>query len=113
MKIKRRSSKKPTPGAGLSLRLGGLRAEHAGRKHPERSPRKCSNSSCKYLENALRDAHKENRVEKIRFLRKIHARIFSFVIGMLLQAKGKKRLWEILRDLNPMVLQMIGAAVPA
>jgi len=67
--------------------------------------------SCKYLENALRDAHKEGLIEKSDFSAKSRA-IFSFVIGMLLQAKLKNDA-EILRDLNSIVLQMIGAAVPA
>src|SRR5438105_3269379 len=43
---------------------------------------------CKYLENALRDAHKEGLIEKSDFSAKSRA-IFSFVMGMLLQAKLK------------------------
>lgn len=66
---------------------------------------------CKYIENTLRDAHKEGLIEKTDFACKSQA-IFSFIMGMLLQAKVKNDL-EILSDLSPTVLQMIGARVPA
>jgi len=66
---------------------------------------------CKYIENTLRDAHKEGLIEKIDFPVKSQA-IFSFIMGMLLQAKVKNDA-EILCDLCPIVLQMIGAQVPA
>ena len=67
--------------------------------------------SCKYFETTLRDAHKEGIVEKCDFVAKSQA-IFSFIMGMLLQAKVKNDP-EILRDLAPTIMQMIGAAVPA
>ncbi|MDB6017123.1 MAG: TetR family transcriptional regulator [Pedosphaera sp.] len=66
---------------------------------------------CKYLENTLRDAHKEGLIEKQDFSAKASA-IFCLVMGMLLQAKVKNDS-EVLRNLGPIVLQMIGATVPA
>lgn len=66
---------------------------------------------CKYIENTLHDAHKEGLIEKTDFATKSQA-IFSFVLGMLLQAKVKNDV-EILADLNAMVMKMIGAAIPA
>ncbi len=66
---------------------------------------------CKYIENTLRDAHKEGLIGKTDFAGKSQA-IFSFVLGMLLQAKVKNDV-EILSDLNTMVTKMIGAEVPA
>ncbi len=67
--------------------------------------------SCKYIENTLRDAHKEGFIETTDFAAKSQA-IFCFVMGMLLQAKVKNDP-EVLRDLSSNILQMIGAAVPA
>jgi TetR/AcrR family transcriptional repressor of nem operon len=67
--------------------------------------------SCKYFETTLRDAHKEGLVEKYDFVAKSQA-IFSFIMGMLLQAKVKNDP-EILRDLAPTIMQIIGANVPA
>ena len=66
---------------------------------------------CKYIENALRDAHKDGLIERSDFTGTSRA-IFSFVMGMMLQAKVKNDA-EILRGLGPIVLQMTGAAVPA
>ena len=66
---------------------------------------------CKYIENALRDAHKDGLIDKMDFSVKSQA-IFSFIMGMLLQAKVKNDV-EILGDLSPTVLRMIGAQVPA
>src|SRR5579862_5941467 len=56
---------------------------------------------CKYLENALRDAHKEGLIEKQDFAAKARA-IFSLLMGMLVQAKVKNDA-EILRELAPTV----------
>jgi TetR/AcrR family transcriptional repressor of nem operon len=66
---------------------------------------------CKYIENTLRDAHKDGLIDQGDFSCKSRS-IFSFVMGMVLQAKVKNDA-EILRDLTPMVLQMVGASVPA
>ena len=66
---------------------------------------------CKYLESALQDAHKEGHIEKQDFHSTSQA-IFCFVLGRLLQARVTNDV-EVLRDLSPMVMQMIGAAVPA
>jgi TetR/AcrR family transcriptional repressor of nem operon len=66
---------------------------------------------CLYLETTLRDANREGLIDKCDFVAKSQA-IYSFTMGMLLQAKIKNEP-EILRDLAPTILQMIGAAVPA
>ncbi|HEX3800858.1 MAG TPA: TetR/AcrR family transcriptional regulator [Verrucomicrobiae bacterium] len=66
---------------------------------------------CKYFENTLRDAHKENLIESNDFADKSQA-IFCFIMGMLLQAKVKNDP-EVLRHLSCHIMQMIGAAVPA
>jgi TetR/AcrR family transcriptional repressor of nem operon len=65
---------------------------------------------CKYLENTLRDAHKEELIGEQDFPTKART-IFSLITGMLLQAKVKNDS-EILRDLSPTILQMIGAPAP-
>lgn len=64
---------------------------------------------CKYIETALCDAQKEGLIEKYDAARKSRA-ISAFVIGMLLQAKVQNDV-EVLRDLGPQVLQLIGAPV--
>ncbi len=64
-----------------------------------------------YIETALRDAHREGLIEKCDFAVKSRT-IFSFAMGMLLQAKVKNDP-EVLQELAPAVMQMIGAAVPA
>ena len=64
---------------------------------------------CKYIETALCDAQKEGLIEKYDTAKKSRA-ISAFVIGMLLQAKVQNDV-EILRDLGPQVLQLIGAPV--
>lgn len=66
---------------------------------------------CLYIETALRDAHREGLIEKCDFAAKSCV-IYSFAMGMLLQAKLKNDP-DVLRDLAPSILQMIGAAVPA
>lgn len=66
---------------------------------------------CVYIETALRDAHRDGLIEKGDFGAKSRA-IYSFALGMMLQAKVKNDP-EVLRDLAPMVLQMIGASVAA
>lgn len=66
---------------------------------------------CKYLEATLRDAHKQGLIEKSDFSAKSEA-IYCFVVGMLLQAKVKNDP-EVLSDLSPHILQMIGATVAA
>jgi TetR/AcrR family transcriptional repressor of nem operon len=66
---------------------------------------------CLYLETTLRDAHREGLIEKCDFAAKSQA-IYSFAMGMLLQAKVKNDP-EVLRDLAPTIMQIIGAAVPA
>src|SRR5579884_2714503 len=63
--------------------------------------------SCKYIENALRDAHKEGLIQSKDFAAKSQA-IFCFIMGRMLQAKVKNDA-EVLRDLCPSILQMIGA----
>lgn len=65
----------------------------------------------KYIETALRDAHKEGLIDKCDFAAKSQA-IFCLVMGMLLQAKVKNDP-EILCDLDSTILQMVGAAIPA
>ena len=65
---------------------------------------------CKYIEHALRDAHKEGLIEKCDFSKKSQA-ISSFILGMLLQAKVKNDV-EVLRELGPAIMQMAGAGVP-
>jgi len=64
-----------------------------------------------YFETTLRDAHREGLIEPQDFAAKSRA-LFCFILGMLLQAKVRNDP-EVLRDLNPTVLQMIGVAVPA
>jgi TetR/AcrR family transcriptional repressor of nem operon len=64
-----------------------------------------------YIETTLRDAHREGLIEKCDFAAKSRA-IHSFALGMLLQAKLKNDP-EILRELAPTIMQMIGAGVPA
>jgi TetR/AcrR family transcriptional repressor of nem operon len=64
---------------------------------------------CKYIETALRDAHKEGLVQSKDFAGKAQA-TFSFIMGRLVQAKIKNDA-EVLRDLYPYVLQLIGAKV--
>lgn len=66
---------------------------------------------CKYIETTLRDAHKEGLIEQMDFAVKSQD-IFSFVLGMLLQAKVKNNV-EILTDLNSTIVKMIDARVPA
>lgn len=61
---------------------------------------------CKYIENALRDAHKEGLIEKCDFAKKARA-ISSFILGMLLQAKVKNDV-EVLSDLGAAVMQIVG-----
>ena len=65
---------------------------------------------CLYIENALRDACKEGLIEPCDFTAKSQA-IHSFTLGMMLQAKVKNDP-EVLRDLTPTILQMLGATVP-
>jgi TetR/AcrR family transcriptional repressor of nem operon len=67
--------------------------------------------SCKYIENALRDAHKEGLVQMKDFAAKSQA-IFCFIMGRMLQAKVKNDP-EVLRDLAPSIMQMIGAKTAA
>jgi TetR/AcrR family transcriptional regulator, transcriptional repressor for nem operon len=64
-----------------------------------------------YIETTLRDAHREGLIEKCDFPTKSQA-IYSFVLGMLLQAKVKNDP-ENLRELAPTIMQMIGAGVAA
>jgi TetR/AcrR family transcriptional repressor of nem operon len=66
---------------------------------------------CKYIENALRDAHKDGLIEDGDFAAKSRA-IFCFVVGMLLQAKVRNDP-EVLRHLSPNIMQMIGATTVA
>ena len=66
---------------------------------------------CMYIENSLRDAHKEGLIETCDFALKSRM-IHSFTMGMMLQAKVKNDP-EVLGDLAPAILQMIGAAVAA
>jgi TetR/AcrR family transcriptional repressor of nem operon len=64
---------------------------------------------CKYIETALNDAQKEGLIEKCDVAKKSRA-ISALVIGTLLQAKVHNDV-EILRDLGPNVMQLIGAPV--
>ncbi len=66
---------------------------------------------CRYIENALRDAHKDGLIGNCDYPRKSQA-IFCLIMGMLLQAKVRNDA-EILRGLNPTILDIIGAQVPA
>ncbi|EEF58738.1 TetR/AcrR family transcriptional regulator [Pedosphaera parvula] len=66
---------------------------------------------CKYIESTLVDAHKAGLIESQDFPAKSQA-IFCFVLGRLLQARVSNDV-EVLRDLAPTVMQMIGAQVPA
>jgi TetR/AcrR family transcriptional regulator, transcriptional repressor for nem operon len=66
---------------------------------------------CKYIETTLRDAQKEGLIAKMDFAARSQA-VGCFIMGMLLQAKVLNDP-EVLRDLAPNILQMIGAAVPA
>lgn len=66
---------------------------------------------CKYIEAALMDAQKAGQIEKCDVAKKSRA-VSAFVIGMLLQAKVQNDV-EVLSDLGPQVLQLIGATVPA
>jgi TetR/AcrR family transcriptional regulator, transcriptional repressor for nem operon len=64
-----------------------------------------------YIETALRDAHRDGLIEDCDFATKSRT-IFSCVLGMLLQAKVKNDP-EVLQDLAPTVMQMVGTAVHA
>lgn len=64
---------------------------------------------CGFLEATLRDACKEGLIEKADFHAKARA-IFYLLMGALLEAKVKNDP-EVLRNLAPDVLQMIGATV--
>jgi TetR/AcrR family transcriptional repressor of nem operon len=66
---------------------------------------------CGFLEATLRDACQAGLIEKTDFDAKSRA-IFCLIMGALLEAKVKNDP-EVLRNLAPNVLQMIGAAVPA
>jgi TetR/AcrR family transcriptional repressor of nem operon len=66
---------------------------------------------CRFYETTLRDAFNQGLIEKTDFVTKSHA-IFCQVMGALLQAKVKNDP-EVLRNLAPNILQMIGATVPA
>jgi TetR/AcrR family transcriptional regulator, transcriptional repressor for nem operon len=66
---------------------------------------------CKYLENALRDAHKEGLIKAQDFSARART-IFSLITGMLLQAKVKNDA-EVLREMSPIVFQILGASAPA
>ncbi len=66
---------------------------------------------CAYLENALRDAHQAGLIAQQNFSEQAQA-IFSFIMGMLLQAKVKNDV-EVLRNLSPTILQMVGATRPS
>jgi TetR/AcrR family transcriptional regulator, transcriptional repressor for nem operon len=66
---------------------------------------------CSYIESALRDAHKAGQIESQDFLAKSQA-IFCFILGRLLQARVSNDV-EVLRDLSPVVMKMIGAPVSA
>jgi TetR/AcrR family transcriptional regulator, transcriptional repressor for nem operon len=66
---------------------------------------------CLYIETALRDAHREGLIESCDFAIKSQD-IYSFTMGMLLQAKVKNDP-EVLHKLAPTIMQMIGASVPA
>jgi TetR/AcrR family transcriptional regulator, transcriptional repressor for nem operon len=65
----------------------------------------------KYIETALHDAQKERLIEKCDVAQKARA-ISALIIGMLLSAKVKNDV-EILRDLAPHVLQLVGVPVAA
>jgi TetR/AcrR family transcriptional regulator, transcriptional repressor for nem operon len=67
--------------------------------------------ACKYIETTLHDADKDGLIEKCDFAAKSRA-IYSFVLGMLVQAKVKNDP-EVLRDLCPIIFLMLNAAVPA
>jgi TetR/AcrR family transcriptional repressor of nem operon len=63
---------------------------------------------CKYLENTLRDARKEGLIPEQDFAAQSRT-IFSLITGVLLQAKVKNDP-EVVRDLTPAILQLIGAS---
>ncbi len=65
---------------------------------------------CKYIENALTDAQKDGLIEKYDTVKKARA-ISSLIIGMLLSAKVKNDV-EVLRDLAPCVMQLVGVPLP-
>jgi TetR/AcrR family transcriptional repressor of nem operon len=62
---------------------------------------------CKYLDTTLRDAHKEGLIEAQDFSGQART-IFSLVTGFLIQAKVKNDP-EVLRNLAPAILHLIGA----
>ena len=61
----------------------------------------------KYVEKTLRDAHRDGLIDHADFPCKAHM-VSSFILGMLLQAKVKNDP-EVLRNLSPTIMQMIGA----
>jgi TetR/AcrR family transcriptional repressor of nem operon len=65
----------------------------------------------KYLENALSDAKREGLVT-CRDPRVSAKRVYSLALGMLLRAKVRNEL-ELLRDLEPAVMDMLGAGLIA
>lgn len=64
---------------------------------------------CTYIETALRDANKEGLLHLKDFSCAAQA-IFCFIMGRLVQAKIKNDA-EVLRNLAPNIMQMIGAKV--
>jgi len=66
--------------------------------------------SARYLESAIEDAKREGLVAA-EDPKQAAQKIFSFVVGTLLQAKIKNNL-ELLRDLEPTVMAIIGARAP-
>jgi len=69
--------------------------------------------STKYLESAIADARREGLVT-VENPKRAAQNIFSFVVGTLLQAKIQNDV-ELLRDLEPTVMAIIGAraGIPA
>lgn len=65
---------------------------------------------CKYIEQALQDAQRDGLIERYNAAKKARA-ISSFIIGMLLSAKVKNDV-EVLRDLAPNVMQLVGVPLP-
>ncbi|HXI53753.1 MAG TPA: TetR/AcrR family transcriptional regulator [Candidatus Saccharimonadales bacterium] len=67
--------------------------------------------SCKYLESALADAKREKLVD-IKDPKATAETIYAVVMGLLLQAKVRNDV-EVLRDLQPTVMRLLGAKAVA
>lgn len=95
-------------GRVLGCPFASLGAELSGQDEKIRlKTQKMFERACKYVETALRDAHREGLIEEGDFTAKAHA-IGCLVTGMLIRAKISNSP-ESLLQLRPNIMDMIGA----